>query len=280
PRIEEKDFFWTSVVSLILVGQFQSAISVLSLASDARNNMKLQRMITLLQLFDFETLHSDQNGDKMLYAQRQVRKYKEAFADDEPLNFIANMLLGDIDTFKHASETLSRPWYEILPAYILFSNPTATVNDLADLTMKLFNAIGVNAPNSNKFLDEFIISLMKMKWIEALNNLASVTSLLWLSVHLFDLILKIDDSRLTEEIEAIRDTVFITYAKEIFRTTTDPKLIPCAVTYAFATKEYKYDFVEPFMILIAENDGPKKKELIETVMTLCQEYGLYQAYHE
>uniref|UniRef100_A0A914PCD8 Nuclear pore complex protein Nup85 n=1 Tax=Panagrolaimus davidi TaxID=227884 RepID=A0A914PCD8_9BILA len=280
PRVEEKDFYWTSVISLILVGQFQSASKVLSLASDARHNMKLQRMMSLLQLFDYNDLHADPSGSKFIYAKKQVQKYKEAFADDEPLIFIANMLLGDISTFKKASESLSRQWFELLPAYILFSNPTATVDDLNDLTMELYNAIGINAQKSYNFLNKFIMSLMKMNWIEALHDLASVASLLWLSVHLFDLILKIDDSRLTEEIETIRDTVFITYAKEIFRTTTNSKLIPCAVTYAFATKEYKYDFVEPFLCLIAANDGPRNPDLIETLMKICQEYGLFQAFHE
>jgi hypothetical protein len=280
PRIEEKDFYWSCIISLLLVGQFRSASNVLSLASDARHNMKIQRMMSLLGLFDYQSLHSDSTGEKLSYAQKQVNKHIDSFIDDTPLHFIAKLLIGDIQTFKQVAERLSHQWYELLPAFILFSKPAATVNDLGDLTMELYNAAGVNAPNSHPFLNNFIISLMKMQWIEALNDLASVASLLWLSVHLFDLILKIDDSRLTEEIETIRDTVFITYAKEVFRTTKNPKLIPCGVTYAFATKEYKYDFVEPFLIIIAENDGPKNPELIEILSRICQDYGFYQAFHE
>ena len=91
-------------------------------------------MVSILALFNYEILHSDPSGNAFEYAQNQVRKHIDTFVEDEPLHFICNMLLGDIDAFKQASQTLSRQWYELLPAYIMFSQPKANFNDLGALT--------------------------------------------------------------------------------------------------------------------------------------------------
>lgn len=89
-------------------------------------------------LFDFKDLHFESSAGNFKLAQKDVKKHMASFANDEPLYFVCKLLLGDIGAFKQAAYSLSRQWYEILPAFIIFAKPTAEYKDLGPLSSVIF----------------------------------------------------------------------------------------------------------------------------------------------
>lgn len=45
------------------------------------------------------------------------------FASNEPLQLIAGLLIGKIECFAQVGKNFFDYWYELLPAYVLFSCP-------------------------------------------------------------------------------------------------------------------------------------------------------------
>jgi len=277
-RIEEQDLFWEAIINQILVGQFRSAANILEMSSDYRNNTSFQRMVGILQLFDYHQLHVEKSVPKFNYALKEVQKNAKYFENNEPLKFICNLLMGDIETFEAISNRLSKPWYEVLPAYILFKTPEATFYDLSKCAKDLHSVIG--KPSEDGIIGDIILDLMKTEWIRAMKTLASVKSMLWISAHLFDLILKTAKDVCTEEIEDLRDEVFIQFSKELFKTKGSIPLLRPAVEYVMSTKLFKHDYIEPILIIIAEDDHFESMELLEEILSICKENGLYEAYSE
>uniref|UniRef100_A0A7E4W2M9 Nuclear pore complex protein Nup85 n=1 Tax=Panagrellus redivivus TaxID=6233 RepID=A0A7E4W2M9_PANRE len=255
-RVEDDPIYWHSVLAQISVGQTKSAAAVLQMSSNYRNNINMQRMVTLLAAFNVNALHSsDEAGDSFRAAQRQVHDNLHHFVDDEALVLMCRLLIGDTDAFKKLSTVLDRPWYELMPGYILYTNATASMNDLYELVHDLFKLIGTaESQFSIDLLNEVIFLLSRTEWIQAIKHVSSVPSLVWLSVHLFDLLIKTEVSFLTEEVEVIHDDIFGAYSRLLFRNFNDFSSVEAAVTYGQAAyNPERSEFVDPWLTITVNN---------------------------
>jgi hypothetical protein len=60
-----------------------------------------------------------------------------SFKRHEQLELIAGLIIGKLDCYEKCAQKLIDNWYELLPAYILFSCPQANLDNIGRISQVL-----------------------------------------------------------------------------------------------------------------------------------------------
>ncbi|KAI6193986.1 Rab11-binding and Nucleoporin domain containing protein [Aphelenchoides besseyi] len=118
----------------------------------------------------------------------------------EELEMIAGILIGKMESFEKCGRSLYDFWYELLPAYVLFTCPGADLDNIGKIAQTLYQTLCPTdthistVETMNTEIDRPIFSILCKKLPEMLKQICENSVSWWFPVHLCDLFQKLDPS--------------------------------------------------------------------------------------
>ncbi|KAI6208360.1 hypothetical protein M3Y96_00107000 [Aphelenchoides besseyi] len=118
----------------------------------------------------------------------------------EELGMIARILIGKMESFEKCGRNLYDFWYELLPAYVLFTCPGADLDNIGKIAQTLQQTLCPTdthistVETMNTEIDRPIFSILCKKLPEMLKQICENSVSWWFPVHLCDPFQKLDPS--------------------------------------------------------------------------------------
>ncbi|KAI6179136.1 Nuclear pore complex protein Nup85 [Aphelenchoides besseyi] len=121
----------------------------------------------------------------------------------EELEVIVRILIGKMESFEKCGRSLYDFWYELLPAYVLFTCPGADLDNIGKIAQTRYQTLCPTdthvstVETMNTEIDRPIFSILCKKLPEMLKQICENSVSWWFPVHLCDLFQKLDPSVIT-----------------------------------------------------------------------------------
>ncbi|KAI6196553.1 Rab11-binding and Nucleoporin domain containing protein [Aphelenchoides besseyi] len=200
---ETHQYYWNALVLSIVHADFNSAIRVLRKHSNFERDNSLQQLCTFLQSFQFAVDSGIENTSSFIETQKKVRDSLRSGTfkrSSEELEMIAGMLIGKMESFEKCGRSLYDFWYELLPAYVLFTCPGADLDNIGKIAQTLYQTLCPTDTHISTVetmsteIDRPIFSILCKKLPEMLKQICENSVSWWFPVHLCDLFQKLDPS--------------------------------------------------------------------------------------
>ncbi|CAD5211684.1 unnamed protein product [Bursaphelenchus okinawaensis] len=183
----------------IFQGDFYTVSKLLKNNSKYAKDLKLQQMNQYMELFIDAMESKEFSPSDFIDVQKKIREAvrSNAFADSELFQTIAGVLLGNLESYVQVTKYCFEAWYELLPAYILFSTPGCDLDNIATVAKVIYDALCTNSALSqveklNTQLDKLMFSILSKRCQEMLSEICRTSNFWWFPVHLCDLFQKHD----------------------------------------------------------------------------------------
>lgn len=267
------DVYWDLLTQLVLQGDTNKAIQLLSCHHEFRVNDQMQLIASMLETMPLSTqyiVHEFYN--KWLNWSTWCKRERDTgqFKSNKHLLNIVRLLSQDnsvYDEFASSCET----WYQLMVAYLLYSDPCIRETELPDLCRKMITTFRENHPtyaNQRTFdddpYDEIIISAFEYELISVIANCcAYFDDNWWFVTHFVDLLHCSDQLSVHDITEAdrLRETFLQDYASTLFN---DELLWPIGVSYLDKCPTSGIFFLEIILsrIPLSINDEVKANKII------------------
>ncbi|KAI6184491.1 Nuclear pore complex protein Nup85 [Aphelenchoides bicaudatus] len=212
---EENEFYWNSIILSIFRVNLNIAARLLRKHSRFEKDGPIQQICFLLESFHAFVEQGLPNASTFLDVQRKVRDMIQtgSFRKSEQLNIIAGLLIGKNENYEKCARMLFDNWYELLPAYVLFACPGATIQNVGRVAQTLYNNLcptGVHVSVIESLatdIDRPIFSILCRNLIDMLKQICEKSTLWWFPTHLIDLFYHFDPTliiNLTESFPALK----------------------------------------------------------------------------
>ncbi|KAI6179270.1 Rab11-binding and Nucleoporin domain containing protein [Aphelenchoides besseyi] len=200
---ETHQYYWNALVLSIVHADFNSAMRVLRKHSNFERDNSLQQLCTFLQSFQFAVDSGIENTSSFIETQKKVRDSLRSGTfkrSSEELEMIAGILIGKMESFEKCGRSLYDFWYELLPAYVLFTCPGADLDNIGKIAQTLYQTLCPTdthistVETMNTEIDRPIFSILCKKLPEMLKQICENSVSWWFPVHLCDLFQKLDPS--------------------------------------------------------------------------------------
>ncbi|CAD5216137.1 unnamed protein product [Bursaphelenchus xylophilus] len=182
----------------VFQADFTTAQTLLRNNSRYSTDLKLQQMTYFMEAFSLVFENPDFSPEEFVEAQRKVREAVRAnsFADSDLFQTISGVLLGKAESYVQVTQHCFDSWYELLPAYVLFSTPACDLDNVANVAKTIYEAL--SNPSLSQVeqlstpLDKLIFSVLSKRCQEMLLEICRSSGFWWFPVHLCDIFQKHD----------------------------------------------------------------------------------------
>ncbi|KAI6234128.1 Nuclear pore complex protein Nup85 [Aphelenchoides fujianensis] len=156
---ETHEYYWNALVLSIVHVDLNSAIRFLRKHTRFEKDGALQQMCTFLQSFQFALDAGITDPTDFIDTQKKVRDALRTgvFKKSEQLEMIGGLLIGRMESFEKCGRSLNDFWYELLPAYVLFSCPGADLENVGKVAQTLYNQLCPSQSSLSPKLDASVI---------------------------------------------------------------------------------------------------------------------------
>ncbi|VDO29482.1 unnamed protein product [Brugia timori] len=178
---------------------------------------------------------------------------------------VAMIIAGDIPTITLVSAQLDN-WFELVPPYLLFIRPCATLPQLKDAVKDCLKIFGINKCDG---IDAVMCELFSLEALRALHRISTSSTNWWFPAHLADLLQKADERIISAYDMDVRQHLIIEYGSSLF---SEPGLWQVGFDYLRETGNEGLSHLE---LLIAQ--VPLDNETVATKLcSLCDEVDFDQ----
>ncbi|MFH4974833.1 hypothetical protein AB6A40_001542 [Gnathostoma spinigerum] len=210
------DDFWLQVIYFVLSGMFVNASDLLRAYANASNDEILQDLAKVISEIDIELLNDPSSQQDFIAFQRELNDSITAGRfgpSDSNACLVAKIIGGNRDALSLACNVFEC-WYEIMPAFLLFLRPTATLSQLGDLVEECSDIFG---GEKNGGTDEIMRALFSLDALHVMHHILLLSSDWWLAAHLSDLLQKADPRLMVAVGVDVRQNIIIEYATSLFK---------------------------------------------------------------
>uniref|UniRef100_A0A158Q8C9 Nuclear pore complex protein Nup85 n=1 Tax=Elaeophora elaphi TaxID=1147741 RepID=A0A158Q8C9_9BILA len=259
-----KQHFWYQIVYFVLSGMFNNAVTFLEIYSNLCDDDAVRCLAKVLSEVKMDLLNDENTALDFISAQEEVRNMctSGVFRTNAEAEKVAMIIAGDIPTITSVSAQLDN-WFELVPPYLLFVRPCATLPQLRDAVKDCLKIFGISKCNG---IDAVMCELFSLEALRALHRISTSSTNWWFPAHLADLLQKADE-RITSAFDMdIRQHLIIEYGSSLF---SEPGLWQVGFNYLRETGNEGLSHLE---LLIAQ--VPLDNETIATKLcSLCDEVG-------
>ncbi|KAI6179517.1 hypothetical protein M3Y98_00619000 [Aphelenchoides besseyi] len=187
---ETHQYYWNALVLSIVHADFNSAMRVL------RKQASSLPLISESKIRAHSSKPERCSGDKVRDSLRSGTFKRSS----EELGMIARILIGKMESFEKCGRNLYDFWYELLPAYVLFTCPGADLDNIGKIAQTLQQTLCPTdthistVETMNTEIDRPIFSILCKKLPEMLKQICENSVSWWFPVHLCDPFQKLDPS--------------------------------------------------------------------------------------
>ncbi|EFO15129.2 hypothetical protein LOAG_13383 [Loa loa] len=262
-----KQHFWHQVIYFVLSGMFNNAVTFLETYGNLCDDDAVRRLAKVLSEIRMDLLNDENTALDFISAQEEVRDMCTSgfFRTNADAEKVAMIVAGDISTITSVSAQLDN-WFELVPPYLLFVRPCATLPQLKDVVKDCLKIFGISKCNG---IDAVMCELFSLEALRALHRISTSSTNWWFPAHLADLLQKADERITSAYGMDIRQHLIIEYGSSLF---SEPGLWQVGFDYLRETGDEGLRHLE---LLIAE--VPLDNETVATKLcSLCDEVGLNQ----
>lgn len=267
------DVYWDLLTKLILRGDTNKAIQLLSCHHEFRINDQMQLIASMLETMPLSNqyiVHEFYN--KWLNWSAWCKRERDTgqFKSNKHLLNIVRLLSQDTSVYEELAPSCET-WYQLMITYLLYSDPCIRETDLSDLCRRMITTFREKHPkyaNQTTFdddpYDEIIISAFEYELISVIANCcAYFDDNWWFVTHFVDLLHCSDQLSIHDisEADRLRETFLQDYASTLF---DDELLWPIGVSYLDKCPTSGMFFLEIILsrIPLSINDEVKANKVI------------------
>ncbi|KAL3993689.1 Nup85 Nucleoporin family protein [Acanthocheilonema viteae] len=262
-----KEHFWHQIIYFILSGMFNNAVTFLETYGNLCDDDAVRCLAKVVSEIKMDLLSDENTVSDFISAQEEVRNMCTSglFRTNAEAEKVAMIIAGDISTITSVSVQLDN-WFELVPPYLLFVQPGATLPQLRDVVKDCLKIFGVSKCNG---IDAVMCELFSLEALRALHRISTSSTNWWFPAHLADLLQKADE-RITSAFGTdIRQYLIIEYGSSLF---SEPGLWQVGFDYLRETGDEGLAHLE---LLIGQ--VPVDNETVATKLcSLCDEVGFDQ----
>uniref|UniRef100_A0A6G1S734 Nuclear pore complex protein Nup85 n=1 Tax=Aceria tosichella TaxID=561515 RepID=A0A6G1S734_9ACAR len=235
----DTEIYWDLLIKLVLRGDTKKAIHLISCHPEFRRNDQMQLVANMLDSMPISNqyiVHEFCNKWSSWSAWCKRELDTGQFKNNTHLLNIVRLLSHDKTVYSEfASDCES--WYQLMVAYLMYSDPCIRDTDLSDLcrrmisTFKKNNSLSAEKDPESDFFDEIIISAFEYDLLALIANCcAYLEDNWWFVTHFVDLLHCSDQLSLHNipESDKLRESFLQDYANALF----DEELLwPIGVSY-------------------------------------------------
>ncbi|OZC07509.1 Nup85 Nucleoporin [Onchocerca flexuosa] len=262
-----KQHFWHQITYFVLSGMFNNAVTFLETYGNLCDDDAVQCLAKVLSEVKMDLLNDENTALDFISVQKKVRNMCTSgfFQSNTEAEKIAMIIAGDIPTIVSVSAQLDN-WFELVPSYLLFVQPCATLSQLKDVVKECLKIFGISKCNG---IDAVICELFSLDALRALHRISTSSTNWWFPAHLADLLQKADERITSAYGMDIRQHLIIEYGSSLF---SEPGLWQVGFDYL---REAGKEGLNHLELLIAE--VPLDNETVATkICSLCDEVGFDQ----
>ncbi|KAM3720445.1 Nuclear pore complex protein [Dirofilaria immitis] len=257
-----KQHFWRQIIYFVLSGMFNNAVTFLETYGNLCDDNAVRCLAKVLSEVKMDLLNNENTALDFISVQEEVRNMciNGVFETNAEAEKVAMIIAGDIPTITSVSAQLDN-WFELVPSYLLFVQPCATLPQLKDVVKDCLEIFGISKCNG---IDAVMCELFSLDALRALHRISTSSTNWWFPAHLADLLQKADERITSAYGMDIRQHLIIEYGSSLF---SEPGFWQVGFDYLRETGEEGLSHLE---LLIAE--VPLDNETVATKLcALCDE---------
>ncbi|VDM07935.1 unnamed protein product [Wuchereria bancrofti] len=262
-----KQHFWQQIIYFVLSGMFNNAVTFLETYGNLCDDVAVRCLAKVLSEIKMNLLNDENTALDFITTQEEVRNMcvRGLFRTNAEAEMVAMIIAGDIPTITSVSAQLDN-WFELVPPYLLFIRPCATLPQLKDAVKDCLKIFGINKCDG---IDAVMCELFSLEALRALHRISTSSTNWWFPAHLADLLQKADE-RITSAYDMdVRQHLIIEYGSSLF---SEPGLWQVGFDYLRETGNEGLSHLE---LLIAQ--VPLDNETVATKLcSLCDEVDFDQ----
>lgn len=264
----KKEHFWQQIIYFVLCGMFNNAVSFLETYEKLTRDESARNLAKVLSELNVDLLNDEDTAADFISAQEEVRNLCSSgiFQSNLEAQKVALIVAGDIPTIRSVALLLDN-WFELVPPYLLFVRPRATLPQLRDAVKDCLEIFGITKCSG---MDAALCELFSLEAVRALHRLSTTSANWWFPAHLADLLQKADE-RITNAFGVdVRQYLIIEYGSSLF---SEPGLWNVGFDYL---RESGDEGLKQLELLVG--GVPLDNEMVATKLcSLCDEVGLGRA---
>lgn len=230
------DVYWDLLTKLILRGETKRATELLSCHHEFSRNDQMQLVVSMLETMPLSNqyiVHEFCNkwSNWSAWCRRELDTGQ--FRNNTHLLNIVRLLGQDKSVYDDFASSCEN-WYQLMVAYLVYSDPCIRNTDLSDLCRKMISTFRKNQTMSqpeSDFFDEIIISAFEYDLLTVVANCcAYLDDNWWFVTHFIDLLHCCNQLQMHDipESSKLREVFLQDYASSLF---DDELLWPIGVSY-------------------------------------------------
>ncbi|VIO92891.1 Uncharacterized protein BM_BM5485 [Brugia malayi] len=262
-----KQHFWQQIIYFVLSGMFNNAATFLETYGNLCDDVAVRCLAKVLSEIKMNVLNDENTALDFITTQEEVRNMctRGLFRTNAEAEKVAMIIAGDIPTITLVSAQLDN-WFELVPPYLLFIRPCATLPQLKDAVKDCLKIFGINKCDG---IDAVMCELFSLEALRALHRISTSSTNWWFPAHLADLLQKADERIISAYDMDVRQHLIIEYGSSLF---SEPGLWQVGFDYLRETGNEGLSHLE---LLIAQ--VPLDNETVATKLcSLCDEVDFDQ----
>ncbi|VDM97564.1 unnamed protein product [Thelazia callipaeda] len=206
--------FWLQIIYFVLSGNFNNAASFLQTYGNLTKDDAVHCLAQIIQEIDIDLLDHESTVVDFINFQKRLQEkcVNGVFETNPEAEKVALLIAGDIPTIMQIAPELDN-WFELVPAYLLFVHPRATLLQIKEAVEDCTKIFGVSKYDG---VDAVIFELLSLDALRALHQISQLSFNWWFPAHLADLLQKADE-RITSACGMnIRQHLVIEYGSSLF----------------------------------------------------------------
>ncbi|KAK6102858.1 Nup85 Nucleoporin family protein [Brugia pahangi] len=262
-----KQHFWQQIIYFVLSGMFNNAATFLETYGNLCDDVAVRCLAKVLSEIKMNVLNDENTALDFITTQEEVRNMctRGLFRTNAEAEKVAMIIAGDIPTITMVSAQLDN-WFELVPPYLLFIRPCATLPQLKDAVKECLKIFGIDKCDG---IDAVMCELFSLEALRALHRISTSSTNWWFPAHLADLLQKADERIISAYDMDVRQYLVIEYGSSLF---SEPGLWQVGFDYLRETGNEGLSHLE---LLIAQ--VPLDNETVATKLcSLCDEVDFDQ----
>lgn len=224
---ETNEAYWDTIVSMIVQGRVDVGRALLKLhsANDSNEFKLVDHALKTMPVYgSFGGMSTGEFTITWKHWQSETRaKLVSGSLPSHPqLQFILRLVIGDYTAFEVVRTTMES-WYELLPAWVMYSCPWIRRYELSEAAHACAG-MRTGAPRSNtrhKHLDVILLSLCECDLHQVIHEIQNIADNGWFATHLTDLLvhcgkLRVLDHQQNNVTSRLRESLILEYGSLLF----------------------------------------------------------------
>lgn len=201
--LESQLIYWETVLGSLMQGRIEVVRALLHLhsASDSVPFKKIDRILKAMPVYNVYggvSLTEFNLKWKHWIIDTQAEIESKSFVTDRNLDLITRLVIGEDLAWSQVQEQFEA-WYELLAAWLFFTEPTVKSFELGQFARTCISRMGVK--DRMKHLDRVLLAALEKDILQVVKEIQDMTENGWFVTHLTDLLYHLGHLQILDKLE-------------------------------------------------------------------------------